>query len=279
MSLSLVSVILTCYNQENYIEDAISSVLSQSYTNLELIIINDGSTDNSASIINSFKDPRILILNQTNKGVIDSRNNGVKISKGDYFIPLDGDDYLDYTFIEKTLFEIEKNSNIGFVGSYSRLFYSNGDESIWRENKLEVSDFLISSRVVSTCLIRKECWKQVSGYDIMMASGYEDYEFFISILSKGWIAAKVPEVLFHYRKHNLKSRNDLAEQHSIDLRLKIYNKHKELFENNFRELYLKYNYEILKLRKEINSLRTSKSYKVGNKVVSVFNKLRDLFGG
>ena len=138
MSLSLVSVILTCYNQENYIEDAISS----------------------ASIINSFKDPRILILNQTNKGVIDSRNNGVKISKGDYFIPLDGDDYLDYTFIEKTLFEIEKNSNIGFVGSYSRLFYSNGDESIWRENKLEVSDFLISSRVVSTCLIRKECWKQ-----------------------------------------------------------------------------------------------------------------------
>lgn len=101
----MISVIIPLYNKEHFIKDTIDSVLSQSYDNFELIIVNDGSTDNSVNIIAEFDDPRINLINQNNLGVSAARNHGLKIAKGDYITFLDADDTWRSGFL-KAMFEL-----------------------------------------------------------------------------------------------------------------------------------------------------------------------------
>jgi len=102
----LISVIVPIYNSEKYLMKCIDSICSQTYTNLEIILVNDGSTDKSITICNQFadKDPRILIKDIPNGGVSNARNTGVQVSKGRYIQFIDSDDYIAETYI-KTMYE------------------------------------------------------------------------------------------------------------------------------------------------------------------------------
>lgn len=109
------SVIIPVYNVQDYVEKALMSVINQSYTNLEIICINDGSTDKSLEVLEKykFKDDRIIIINQDNKGVSAARNAGIQNTTGDYVVFLDPDDRYDLNFCEKVAQEIEQtNSDI-----------------------------------------------------------------------------------------------------------------------------------------------------------------------
>ncbi len=112
----LISVIIPVYNSDKYLKTCVNSIIKQSYQNLEIIIINDGSTDNSLEICNFFKerDDRIVVINQTNKGVSYSRNFGVSIAKGEYIIFIDSDDYIDQNMIE-IMHDMLKKENADIV--------------------------------------------------------------------------------------------------------------------------------------------------------------------
>jgi len=119
-----VSVIIPTYNREKTIENAIQSVLNQTYTNLEVICINDGSTDSSLNILDelSIKDSRIVVLDKKNEGAAKARNDGIDISRGEYIMFLDSDDWLERTTIEESYNAIiEKKSDICFF-TYIREF-------------------------------------------------------------------------------------------------------------------------------------------------------------
>ena len=90
------SIIVPVYNVENYVDKCIKSILNQTYKNYEVIIINDGSTDNSLNIINKYKNnKKIKIITQKNKGLSNARNNGMKMATGDYLLFIDSDDYIE----------------------------------------------------------------------------------------------------------------------------------------------------------------------------------------
>ena len=110
---SLISIIIPAYNVEKYIDKCLSSILDQTYTNIEVIIINDGSTDKTAQIINSIskKDDRVRILHKENAGVSAARNRGIEISTGDYLVFVDGDDYLAKDYAEYMLSLVQKTSS------------------------------------------------------------------------------------------------------------------------------------------------------------------------
>jgi glycosyltransferase involved in cell wall biosynthesis len=108
---SLVSVIIPAYNAENYIYDCISSVIHQSYRDLEIIVVNDGSTDRTQEILDSINDPRLIIIHQKNNGCSASKNRALKISNGNYIQYLDADDYLSSDKIEKQVSLLELNVN------------------------------------------------------------------------------------------------------------------------------------------------------------------------
>ena len=94
ITLPLVSVIVPIYNVENYLKKCIDSILCQTYSNLEIILVNDGSTDNSLEICNSYKDDRIIILNKENGGLSSARNSGLEVMTGEYIFFLDSDDWM-----------------------------------------------------------------------------------------------------------------------------------------------------------------------------------------
>ena len=111
----LISIIIPAYNSENYVSECIDSVINQTYKNIEIVIINDGSTDNTLSIIQGYqkKDKRIVLINQKNMGVYESRCNGIRVAHGKYITFLDADDLLTYDCIEVMYNSIKKyNSNI-----------------------------------------------------------------------------------------------------------------------------------------------------------------------
>ena len=113
----LVSVIRPCFNAEKWINNTINSVLTQSYETWELIIIDDGSTDNTAQLIKKISDSRISCILKSNTGVSDTRNKGLKLAKGEFVLFLDADDILSIDFLEKRILFLEQNQDVGFCCS------------------------------------------------------------------------------------------------------------------------------------------------------------------
>lgn len=123
-----VSIIMTVYNGARFLREAIESCLAQSYANLELIIIDDGSNDTSLEIINSFKDDRIvLLINESNKGQSYSRNRGIKESTGEYIAIMDADDVAYPYRLEEQVKFLSQNKNIAIVGSYVSVINEKGE--------------------------------------------------------------------------------------------------------------------------------------------------------
>ena len=118
---NLISVIVPVYNVEEYLEECLNSILVQTYTNLEILIVNDGSTDNSLEILQEFsqRDSRITIFTKENGGLSSARNLAIDEAKGEYFTFIDSDDYIEENYIEylmKSL--IDNEADISIVNSY-----------------------------------------------------------------------------------------------------------------------------------------------------------------
>ena len=131
-SSPLVSIITPVYNAQKYIAQAINSVLSQTYKNWELIIINDGSSDNTEDIIKSFEDSRIKLITQLNGGVSRARNRGLEVAKGEYITFLDADDILPIESIELRTQYLEKNRDIDLVDGVVSI----RDEAMQKERRV-----------------------------------------------------------------------------------------------------------------------------------------------
>jgi len=170
----LVSVILSTYNREKYIKRAIESALNQTYKNIELIIINDGSTDRTAEIISEFskKDPRITILtNETNLGLAKSLNKGISQSRGKYIARLDDDDFWsEPRKLEKQVRFFEKNPNYILVGGGVIRIDESGKEIV--RHLLPESDEDIRKSILidntfahPTVVFKKSTWEKIGGYD------------------------------------------------------------------------------------------------------------------
>jgi glycosyltransferase involved in cell wall biosynthesis len=201
---ALVSVIMPCYNASNTISISIESVLKQSYKNIELIIIDDFSTDNSLSIISNFQkiDERIKLLkNKFNKGVAYSRNQGIEKASGSYIAFLDSDDYWDLNKIYIQMNYMNDNDcDITFT-SYYRI-NSNGViiGSVNLNNTIVSFDNLVKGNVIamSSSIIKKDKIHNFYFENI----GHEDYLFWLNILKNGNLAYPIESFLTYYRVHN-----------------------------------------------------------------------------
>ena len=205
MKTPLLSIIIPVYNAEKYIAESIQSVFDQTFTDWELIIINDGSTDNSEKIINSFSDRRIKYFkNDKNKGIVYSRNRGINEASGDFIGMLDADDIAHKEKFEKQINFLINNPQYGMVGTWARFIDENGKrlKGGW---KLKADAEKIPSIMLfknyflqSAVLYKKECiknYKFTEGFDIL-----EDYLIWYQII-KDYKAWNLPYYLVDYRVH------------------------------------------------------------------------------
>ncbi len=203
MNLPLISVVLPVYNAEQYVKDTIKSILVQSYQNFELIIINDGSTDNSEEYIVQFKDTRIkYIKNEKNLKLIQTLNLGLRLAKGKYIARIDADDIALPNRFEKQIDFLENNLEYGIVGSFAETFGSKKEKLTFVQEDLEIRFALLTHNpfVHSSVMIRNQILiKNKLSFDLNQLH-VEDYDLWIKILkySKGKI---LPDSLIKYRIH------------------------------------------------------------------------------
>lgn len=201
-----VSVIIPCFNQGKFIQETVFSVLNQTYQNFEIIIVNDGSTDEETnSILRNVKWSKTTIYHIENSGVSVARNFGSKHSTGIYILPLDGDDLIAPSYLELAVSILDTKKNIKVVTCKTELFGAKKGEFYLPEYSLEM---LIAQNVlICTSMFRRDDFEKTQGYNPNMVLGLEDWSFWISLLGQNDCGVyKIEEVLFYYQI-NRKSRN------------------------------------------------------------------------
>ena len=207
----LVSVYITNYNYGKYIKQSIKSVLKQTYQNFELIIIDDGSTDNSREIIEIYEQhPKVKIIYQKNKGLNVTNNVALRVSQGRYIMRLDADDYLDENALLVMTSKLEKDPEIGLVfPDYYLIDAENNILNVVKRHSFEKEVSLFDQPAHGACtMIRKNFLKRLGGYDEQYKC-QDGYELWVKFISR-YKPANVNTPLFYYRQHgaNLTSNED-----------------------------------------------------------------------
>ena len=253
----IVSVIMPCYNDGAYIEEAISSVERQTYSDIELVIINDGSDDKKTLLIlQNLRSRGITVIESNKKGPAAARNLGIKNANGKYILPLDSDDVIDSTYIEKAVEIIESDESIG--GVYCLAEYIGKRKGVWTLPAFSLEEMLLDNVVFITTLFRKGDWEVAGGFDESLIYGMEDYDFWLSIMETGKTFYTIPEILFYYRIKR-KSRTSMFQSDEEKIIMtydKIYQNHKDFLLEHI-DVY------VMGLRKIIISL-VNKNHKYGN---------------
>lgn len=196
--METVSVIMPCYNDGKYIKEAIDSIKAQTYKDWELIIVDDGSDEEeTVKILNEIHDDKIKVFHTDHLRPAGARNYGIEQAVGKYILPVDSDDTIDRTYMEKAVAEIERDSKVGVVYCYADLFGES--QGRWDLPDYSFEKMLLDNVVFVTALFYKEDWEKVGGFSTTMAAGMEDYDFWLSIMGLGREIYQIPEVLFHYR--------------------------------------------------------------------------------
>lgn len=235
---SLVSVVIPCYNLGVYLEEALDSVKAQTYSSTEIIIVDDGSTDeHTVNLLKKIEkdSPDVKVIFQKNTGPSGARNTGIKEARGDYILCLDSDDVLLPDYIEKVMpiFFQEDLKKIGFVTTWVQEFGKR--KNIWETEKYNPGRLLVENIINTASIFRKEAWEKVGGYKTEMKGGYEDWEFWISVVESGYEWKVLPEIQFMYRIRD-NSVSATASTKHLELYSKIISFHPEMFKKYSSEL-------------------------------------------
>jgi glycosyltransferase involved in cell wall biosynthesis len=197
-----ITVLMPVYNAAQYIGDAIQSVLQQSFADFELLIINDGSIDETEKIIRSFPDKRIILINQTNQGVAAALNNGLQIAKADYIARFDADDICirerlktQYEFLQNHPEYVIVGTDVDYLDMNDEFVFSY--TSTYTNEKIQQQKFITCPFIHSSVLFRKEAVIKAGGYNIH-AHTFEDHLLWPKILSQGK-GCNLAEILLRVR--------------------------------------------------------------------------------
>jgi glycosyltransferase involved in cell wall biosynthesis len=255
--MALASVIIPCYNQGLFINETIDSVLSQTFKDFEIIVVNDGSTDQfTINIINALSHPKIKIITTSNMGLAMARNNGIKAAQGTIILPLDSDDIIAPTYLEKAVPILVGNPSIGLVYSQAYLFGDLHGKSSLPE--CETAKMVLRNFIINCGHFRKKDWEICGGYNPNMKYGWEDWDFWLSIIERGKKVHQIKEPLFHYRIRKKSMCRSMTLHQMAEMHTQLFNNHRDFFCANIATLFEEYYKFSLESQKTIPSLLCDK---------------------
>jgi glycosyltransferase involved in cell wall biosynthesis len=216
----IVSIIIPAYNADRFIAATLDCVLAQTFTAFEIIVINDGSTDQTAAIVAQYaeRDPRIQLINQANQGISTTRQRGVAAAQGEYFAFLDADDQWRPHYLAAHLQHFAQRPQLGI--SFGRVAFMKlngeltGAVSSARLTAIEPSHLYYENLLTTTsnAIVRRQVFEQIGGFDVELC-GTEDQEFFLRTRCHGWEVVGLDQILVQYRitAGGLSSRLDQLE--------------------------------------------------------------------
>lgn len=225
-------VIIPCFNASEYVVETLDSVANQTYKNIEVIAIDDGSTDDTLDILYGYQKnmPTLTVISQPNTYCVIARQNAIAHAKGGYLVCLDSDDKLHPNYIEKCV-NLAQKDDLDII--YADAQYFDAIDKKWDLPEFKLPDFLHCNCIYITAMIKKSTFDKVGGFDINLTH-FEDWDLFISIIKNGGRVGKINEVLFFYRQRkNNSSITNLADDEKLSSNvLKIYLKHYDFYMKN-----------------------------------------------
>jgi glycosyltransferase involved in cell wall biosynthesis len=227
-----ISVITACYNHGRFINEMIESVLKQTFEDFEIIIVNDGSTDDTAEILNNITSKKVKILQTRNQGPAHARNIAIRHATAPLIMNLDADDKIAADLLEKANNIFTMNPNIGIVYCDAECFGAKSGKFEIGEYSLET--MLFDNKITSLSFFRKEDWQEVGGYSDDLIYGLEDWDFWLLIIELGREVVKIPEKLVYYRtyKNLQESRSGRRKNDRLKLiesQIIIFHRHEKLY--------------------------------------------------
>ncbi|ODS37371.1 hypothetical protein BEH94_07800 [Candidatus Altiarchaeales archaeon WOR_SM1_SCG] len=207
-----VTVLMSVYNGEKYLREAIDSILNQTFKDFEFLIVNDGSTDKTAEILKSYDDHRVKIINnKKNIGLTKSLNKGLKVARGKYIARMDADDISMHERLEREIYFLETHQDYAVVGTFLKILDEDSEVIRHLERPIkdaDIREFLNNDNCIphGSVMVRKACLLDVGFYDESIARS-QDYELWLR-LSEKYRLANIPEYLYAWRAHkeNIESR-------------------------------------------------------------------------
>ena len=231
-----VSVIMPVFNAGAYVTEALASVAAQTYRDYEVVIVDDGSTEERtlAALDRARGAPRTTVIRTENRGPAAARNHAIERARGAYILPLDADDYLAPAFLARTVPVLDGSPDVGVVYTWVGLVGSH--HGIWRTGGFSLHELLSRCTIHVCSLYRRELWADVGGYDGRFVESCEDWDFWLGAAARGWTGRCVPEVLAYYRRTPA-SRELNARAPGVSARLmrSLVEKHRGLYEANLEE--------------------------------------------
>ena len=195
-----VSVIIPCFNHGEFLAEAVRSVTNIRRDDVELIVVDDGSTDErTRREIETLRGHGIKVVRQENNGLGGARNAGILASQGEYLFPLDADDRLRSGWIDRGIGILDADPRVGIVYGDAQCFGTRTDR--WLVGPFDSDRLLYWNFIHASALYRRSVWAENNGYDrTMPVQGFEDWDFWLGALEHGWRFVYVPEVFFEYRQ-------------------------------------------------------------------------------
>jgi GT2 family glycosyltransferase len=191
-----VSVVVPCYNGGRFVAQLLDSLRGQTFRDFEIIIIDDGSTDPATISILDAIDPSVRLIRQPNKGLSAARNAGIAAAGADVVMPLDCDDRIDPPFLAEAMALMQAApADVAIVLCHKHLA---GAANGFLERHFNRFDLLFSNPIPSGVLLRKAAWQAVGGYDETMRDGYEDWEFYLRLMLRGYRGITIPKPYLVY---------------------------------------------------------------------------------
>ncbi len=231
--MSKVSIVIPCYNAGEHLPETMQSALGQTYPDIEIIIVDDGSSDPATlQLLDQAVWPRTRIIRQVNGGPAAARNHAVREATGIYILPLDADDTIEPEYVAKAVAVLDERPEVGVV--YCKAMRFGVEQGPWNLPDYTLQELVIDNVIFVTAMYRRADWSAVDGYNEGLLCGVEDYEFWVKIVHLGREVFQIQEYLFNYRIQH-KSRTTAFK----DKRISVVATYAEIFRAN-QDFYAKH---------------------------------------
>lgn len=273
MNNPIISIIVPCYNAQEFLRETLDCLKKQTLENWECVIVNDGSSDGTVEIAKEYvnTDNRYILVNKPNGGLADARNAGIKASHGKYILPLDADDLISPSYAETAISYLEKHPKNKIVYCEAEKFGTETGKWIFPDFSYE--GLLWANPFFCSSIYRRSDYDKTRGYDANMRYGFEDWDFWLSFINEDDEVYKIPQTMFWYRKHGYTLTDDCYAH--------IDSAFSQLFLNHI-DRYTPYlwqmsraQYEVISLRRENEQLLNSYRFRIGKIVLSPLTMLKD----
>lgn len=277
-----VSVIIPCYNLGRFVEETVDSVLASTFEDFEIVVVNDGSTDEyTNTLLANFNKPKTKVITTANQGVVQARNTAVQNSSGKYILPLDADDKISSGYIKDAVEYLDAHPNAGIVYCNAVMFGEKSGDFVLPEYTLE--GMLAQCLIFVTAFFRREDYDAIGGWDPEMDYYFEDWDFWLSVIERGRDVYKIPKVHFYYRMvgSSRTHTRDWVEEKKLGVVTKhLFKKHTALYAEHFQNpvsLYAQLLREKSGSAEQIKWFYNTADYRLGNTILKPLRFIKNLF--